>query len=93
MLAERIEAKWIDAFTHTFELCKIRPGDVVAILSETLSRKVNVHLTELALLRLKARPFHVVMPTPPQEGSVPIRSTGCSVAIGENPAVVGDTLL
>ena len=52
MLAERIEAKWIDAFTHTFELCKIRPGDVVAILSETLSRKVNVHLTELALLRL-----------------------------------------
>ena len=88
MLAERIEAKWIDAFTRTFELCRIRPGDVVAILSETLSRKVNVHLTELALLRLKARPFHVVMPTPPQEGSVPIRSTGCSVAIGENPAVV-----
>ena len=29
MLAERIESKWIDAFTHTFELCKIRPGDVV----------------------------------------------------------------
>lgn len=88
MLAERIEGKWIDAFTRTFELCNIKPGDVVGILSETLSRKVNVHLTELALLRLKARPFHIVMPTPPQEGSVPIRSTGCSIAIGENPAVV-----
>lgn len=88
MLTERIEAKWVDAFTRTFELCNIKQGDVVAILSETLSRPVNVHLTELALLRLKARPFHIVLPTPPIDCEVPIRSTGCSVAIGENPVVV-----
>lgn len=88
MLTERIESKWIDAFTKTFELCNIKQGDVVAILSETLSRPVNVQLTELALLRLKARPFHIVLPTPPLDSAVPIRSTGSSVAIGENPAVV-----
>ena len=43
------------------------------IFSETLSRSVNVHLAELALLRLGARPFHVVAPTPPQTAGVPIR--------------------
>ncbi len=81
MLQERIEAKWIEAFAHTFALCKVQPGDAVAILSETQSRAVNVALAELALLRLEAKPFHIVLPTPPQEVAVPIRSTGTTNAI------------
>jgi 2,5-dihydroxypyridine 5,6-dioxygenase len=81
MLKDRIEGKWIDTFTRVFELSKIRQGDAVAILSETQSREINVHLSELALLRLKARPYHIVLPTPPQRAVVPIRSTGCSDAI------------
>ena len=88
MLTERIEGKWIDCFARTFELCGVKPGELVAIMSETLSRQVNVHLSELALLRLGARPFHVVAPTPPQTAGVPIRSTGCSVAIGGHEAIV-----
>jgi 2,5-dihydroxypyridine 5,6-dioxygenase len=60
----------------------------VAILSETTSRRLNVHLAELALLRLGAKAFHVVMPTPPQTAPVPIRSTGASVALGGNAAVL-----
>ena len=88
MLTERIEGKWIDSFVRTFELCKVKKGELVAIMSETLSRPVNVHLAELALLRLGARPFHVVAPTPPQTAAVPIRSTGCSVAIGGHEAIV-----
>ena len=88
MLAERIEGKWIDSFVHTFALCGVKKDELVAILSETLSRQVNVHLSELALLRLGARPFHIVVPTPPQQVSVPIRSTGCSAAIGGNQAVI-----
>ena len=64
MLTERIEGKWIDVFARTFELCGVKKGEVVGILSETLSRPVNVHLSELALLRLGARPFHVTVPTP-----------------------------
>jgi 2,5-dihydroxypyridine 5,6-dioxygenase len=40
-----------------------------------------VQLAELALLRLGARPFHVVVPTPPQTAPVPVRSTGASNAV------------
>jgi 2,5-dihydroxypyridine 5,6-dioxygenase len=81
MLNDRIEGKWIDCFARAFELSRVRQGDVVAILSETLSRPLNVQLAELALLRLKAQPFHVVMPSPAQPVDVPIRSTGCSTAV------------
>lgn len=81
MIADRIEGKWIDLFAEVFALCKVNPGDVCAILSETQSRALTVQLAELALLRLKARPFHVMLPTPRQTAPVPIRSTGASVAL------------
>ncbi|MBO6757599.1 MAG: peptidase M29 [Roseibium sp.] len=88
MLSDRIEAKWIDAFTKALTLCKVEEGEEVAILSETQSRALNVHLTELALLRLGARPFHVTVPTPPQRVPVPVRSTGASDALrGLKPAI------
>ena len=88
MLADRIEGKWIAAFSELFEKCAVKKGDTAAILSETQSRQLNVHLAELALLRLGARPFHVVVPTPRNEHPVPIRSTGASVAIGKLAPVV-----
>ena len=81
MLADRIEAKWIDAFCEIFERCAVKPGDTAAILSETQSRALNVHLAELALLRMGAKPFHIVVPTPRNREAVPIRSTGASIAI------------
>lgn len=88
MLSDRIEAKWIDAFEKALILCKVQEGETVAILSETQSRQLNVHLAELALLRLGARPFHVVLPTPPQRAPVPVRSTGASDAMrGLKPAI------
>ena len=89
MLRERIEAKWIDSFARTFELCGVKSGDEIAILSESQSRQINVHLSELALLRLKARPYHIVLPTPPQTVAAPIRSTGCSAAIQGLKPVIG----
>jgi len=49
MLQERIEGKWIETFASVFKLCRVESGTVVAILSETQSRPVNVQLTELAL--------------------------------------------
>lgn len=88
MIADRIEAKWIDTFDHLFELCKVRRGEDVVILSETQSRPLNVHLAELALLRRGARVFHLVMPTPQQTVSVPVRSTGASVALQGNPVAL-----
>ena len=81
MSETRIEGKWIEAFRRVFEMCGLRAGDVVAILSETQSRPVNVHLAELAALGMSARAFHVVVPTPRQTVAVPIRSTGATDAI------------
>ena len=88
MLADRIEAKWIDTFRSVFELCQVARNETVAILSETQSRKLNVELAELALQSLGARIFHVVMPSPRQNAPVPVRSTGASVALQElEPAI------
>src|SRR4051795_6017254 len=88
MFADRIEAKWIDAFCEIFERCAVKPGETAAILSETQSRALNVHIAELALLRLGARPFHLVVPTPRNPHPVSVRSTGASEAIGRLAPVV-----
>jgi 2,5-dihydroxypyridine 5,6-dioxygenase len=90
MLRDRIEAKWIDAFVRVLELCRVQPGEACAILSETQSRALNVHLAELALARLGAIAFHVVVPSKPQDAPVPVRSTGASTALaGQRAAVEG----
>lgn len=88
MLTERIEHRWIEAFAKTFRLCAMGDGEPVAILSETQSRPLNVHLAELALLKIGARPFHLTVPTPAQAAPVPVRSTGASMAIGQLEPVV-----
>lgn len=80
MLTERIEEKWIAAFARVLELSAIGSGDIVAILSETQSRPVNVRLAELAALRRGAGAFHIVVPTAPVTTPVPARSTGASNA-------------
>lgn len=81
MLSSRIEHKWIESFVRTFTICKIEPGATVAIVSESTSRQQNVQLAELALLRMNARPFHLVLPSPPQSVDVPVRSSGASDAL------------
>lgn len=88
MLADRIEAKWIDAFCEIFMRCAVKSGDTAAILSETQSRALNVHLAELALLRIGAKPFHIVVPTPRNRQVVAVRSTGASAAIGRLAPVI-----
>lgn len=88
MLIERAEGKWVADFVEVFGLCKIRPDEVVAILSESQSRPVLVELAELALIQMGARAFHVRMPTPRLESSIPVRSTGASQAIGQLQQVV-----
>jgi 2,5-dihydroxypyridine 5,6-dioxygenase len=88
MITDRIEGKWIELFADVFGRCNVKAGDVCAVLSESQSRALNVQLAELALQKLGARPFHVVVPTPKQSAPVPIRSTGASVALQDlGPAV------
>jgi 2,5-dihydroxypyridine 5,6-dioxygenase len=86
--ARHAEPKWIDTFADVFALCGVRAGDACAVLSETRSRPELVELSALALARLGARWFHVVVPTPPQRAPVPVRSTGASDAIGRLGPVV-----
>ncbi len=88
MLVERIEGKWIEAFKEVFALCAVKPGEIVAILSETQSRAVLVELSALALHELGARVFHVQLPSPPLGPGVPVRSTGTSFAVGGLEPVV-----
>src|SRR5437773_11071895 len=88
MITDRIEGKWIDLFAEVFARCKVAAQEPCAVLSESQSRALNVQLAELALHKLGARPFHVVVPTPRQSAPVPIRSTGASTALqGLGPAI------
>ncbi|MEP7281171.1 MAG: peptidase M29 [Rubrivivax sp.] len=75
-------------FADVFRLCGVVPGDACAVLSQTQSRAALVQLSELALARLGARWFHVVVPTPPLTAPVPVRSTGASDAIAQLAPVV-----
>jgi 2,5-dihydroxypyridine 5,6-dioxygenase len=88
MHTDRIEAKWIAAFERVFELCRVRRGENVAILSETQSRPILVQLAELALARAGAIAFHVVVPSPPESAPVPVRSTGASRALAGHTAAL-----
>ena len=88
MTTAGIEWRWIKAFARTFELCAVSPGDEVAIVSETTSRRINVDLAELALLSMDARPFHVVLPSPEPKTSIPIQSTGSTTALNGRDQVV-----
>lgn len=88
MLQERIEGKWLAAFRRVFALNGIGQGTEVAILSETQSRPVLVHLSELAAHDLGASFCIICMPTPPQTAPVPVKSTGTSWAIQGNRAVI-----
>jgi len=88
VLRESVEPKWVDTFTRVLELCAIGTGDTVAILSETQSRRVNAEITALALARLGARHFNIVLPTAPQSAPVPVRSTGASNAVQKLEPVI-----
>jgi len=84
----RVEGKWIAMFADVFRLCGVQPGDACAVLSETQTRPELPQLSELALLSLGARPFHLVQPGKPLAAPVPVRSTGASDAIGQLEPVV-----
>jgi len=88
MLADRIEAPWLDAFETVLRLCGAGAGLPVCLLGESQSRALNLDLAELAALRLGCRPFRCILPTPASAAPVPVRSTGASRAIGGHPGVM-----
>ena len=87
-MTERLDAKWIDCFAEVFALCGVKAGDTAAVLSETQSRPINVQLADLALGKLGARVFHLVLASPKLTAPAPVRSTGASNAIQRLAPVV-----
>ncbi len=83
-----VEARWIEMAESAFALCGVAPGEVCAVLSQTQTRPELPKMAELALARLGARVFHVVLPARALTAPVPVRSTGASDAIGGIDAVV-----
>ena len=88
MLQERIEGKWLASFRRVLALNGVEKGTTVALVSETQSRPVLVHLAELALYDLGADFCMIAMPTPPQTAPVPVKGTGTSLAIAGNRAAI-----
>ena len=87
-MTERLDAKWIDCFAEVFALCGVKAGDTAAVLSETQSRPINVQLADLALGKLGAQVFHLVLASPKLMAPAPVRSTGASNAIQRLAPVV-----
>ena len=85
---ERMDPGWIDLFVEMFGLASASPGEVAAVLSESASRPVLVHLAEHALHRLGLDVYHVRVPTPLPRNNIPLRSTGTSLAIGGRRQVI-----
>jgi 2,5-dihydroxypyridine 5,6-dioxygenase len=83
-----IVPQWLDAFEEVLRRCGVGTGLPVCLLAESRSRPQNLALAELAALRLGARPFRCVVPTPPQRAPVPVRSTGASRALQGHPSVL-----
>ncbi len=89
MAEDRIQPKWLAMFEEMFAgLTAVQPGETVAILSETQSRRITIELSELALSRLGADVFHVVVPSPRASAPVELRSTGTCLALAGKKAIV-----
>jgi 2,5-dihydroxypyridine 5,6-dioxygenase len=77
----------IMAFRRTFEMCDVRAGTTVALLSETLSREPNVTIARLALEEIGADYFQIVAPSDPP-GPIPTRSTGASYVLAGSEGIL-----
>jgi len=88
MFTDRIESRWVQAFAHMFELCKMRKTENIVILRESQSRQLNVHITELALGQLGLSYFTIAVPTQQDLQGPIIRSSGATAALnGQDKAV------
>ena len=84
-----IESTWVRRYAEQFKACELSTTETAVVLSETRSRPEIVQTARMALSQCGVAPVDVVVPTPPNPGPLPIRSTGASVALGANPAAMG----
>jgi len=82
------EWRWVQRYAEQFGACNLQPGEVAVLLSEAASKALIVETARLALESLGAAVADIRVPTPPNPGPVPIRSTGASVALAGHRAAV-----
>lgn len=82
------EWRWVKRYAEQFDACNVQPGEVTILLSEAASSARIVQTARLALEMCGAAVADIRMPTPPNPGPLPIRSTGASQAIAGHRAVI-----
>jgi 2,5-dihydroxypyridine 5,6-dioxygenase len=96
MLPHSLEPAWVNAFEAVMSRCALRPGDTVAILSESQTRPELPELARMAAARMGCQAFQLVVNTPFEAGPA-VRSTGASTALQQiAPAIAalaGSTLV
>jgi len=82
-----MEPAWVDAFEAVLSRCALRPGDTVAILSESQTRPELPQLARMAAARMGCQVFQLVLTTPFEAGP-PVRSTGACTALQQIAPVI-----
>jgi len=77
-MENKIQEHWKETFSLLIELCKIKPNEKVVVLTETLSRQVNITLVELVLKDHSLKYKKIEIATKPYSVDPIIRSTGAS---------------
>jgi 2,5-dihydroxypyridine 5,6-dioxygenase len=79
-----------DAFRAEFELCRVRAGELVAIVTEPGSRDDHIEASWVALMALGANPWQLRMPSSSRANDTLAinRGVGRSTALQGNPAAV-----
>ena len=86
---QHLEPHWQAAFVELFSMCRAQQDEQVTILTESLSRPVNVALAEAALAEMNVPATRLTVASKPPSLGIPvIRSTGASTALtGESAAL------
>jgi 2,5-dihydroxypyridine 5,6-dioxygenase len=80
--------RWVNRYAEQFRACNLQPGEVAVLLYEASSSPRIIETARMALEMLDVAVADVRVPTPPNPGPVPIRSTGASQALAGNRSVI-----
>jgi len=80
--------RWVSRYAEQFRACSLQPGETAVLLHEAASSPLIVETARMALEMCGAALAEVRMPTPPNPGPLPIRSTGASQALAGHRSAV-----
>lgn len=87
-MPQATEWRWVNRYAEQFRACNLQPGEVAVLLHEAASNPQIVENARVALEMCGAAVADVRMPTPPNFGPLPIRSTGASQALAGHRSAV-----